>query len=339
VSRGSDGPSVLVTILAYRSIATIGACVRAAQSLRHAGPLVIAVREQGGDPDERELLRALAQADERVTVSSGPNLGFAGGQNILLNAHVADIVLVLNADALVDPDLLERALPAFADPSVGAVQPRVRRPGGGSILDTTGLMVLRSRRVLSRNAGVVAGRWAPGGAVFFAADGCVALYRWRALEEAADMVGGGVFWERLFAYKEDVELAWRLQWLGWRTRYEPLAGAVHIRGALDDAGAHGLALLAVRRAMPAVATTRGFANQRLVQLVHEDPARLVRDLLPFLRREALAWLVLLVVGPRRWEALRLLLAGLPAATRRRRAVFAGRQPGADPYVWLEAAPR
>ena len=40
----------------------------------------------------------------------------------------------------------------------------------------------------------------------------------------------GAFDERYFMYFEDVDLCWRLRGGGWRCRYLPAAGALHVQG-------------------------------------------------------------------------------------------------------------
>jgi GT2 family glycosyltransferase len=47
------------------------------------------------------------------------------------------------------------------------------------------------------------------------------------------------FAESFFAYREDAELAWRLQLRGWRCLYAPAAVAAHRRGLRPEEGRRG----------------------------------------------------------------------------------------------------
>jgi GT2 family glycosyltransferase len=67
------------------------------------------------------------------------------------------------------------------------------------------------------------GRWDAPGEVFAACAGA-AVYRRSAVLEA------GGFDERLFSYREDVELGLRLRLAGWRCAWEPRAVARHAGG-------------------------------------------------------------------------------------------------------------
>jgi GT2 family glycosyltransferase len=48
-----------------------------------------------------------------------------------------------------------------------------------------------------------------------------------------------IFADSFFAYREDAELAWRLQLRGWRCLYVPHAVAAHRRGFRPEAGRRG----------------------------------------------------------------------------------------------------
>ncbi|MGH9337434.1 MAG: glycosyltransferase family 2 protein, partial [Vicinamibacteria bacterium] len=70
------------------------------------------------------------------------------------------------------------------------------------------------------------------GEYVFGASGAAALYRRRMLEDVA--VDGEYFDEDFFAYREDADLAWRAQLLGWRAVYTPLAVATHARRVVPE---------------------------------------------------------------------------------------------------------
>jgi GT2 family glycosyltransferase len=86
----------------------------------------------------------------------------------------------------------------------------------------------------------------------FGPSGAAALYR----REALQSVGPEVFDEALFAYFEDVDLAWRLRRGGWRHLYEPRAMAYHTRRGAD--------------AKPVPIAARAFFNRYLVWLKNES---------------------------------------------------------------------
>ena len=85
----------------------------------------------------------------------------------------------------------------------------------------------RNRRVLDRSSELLAAGRDLAGADVFGASGAAAVYRRTMLEDTA--FDGEFLDEAFFAYREDVDLAWRAQLLGWRCRYVPGALARHRR--------------------------------------------------------------------------------------------------------------
>jgi GT2 family glycosyltransferase len=100
------------------------------------------------------------------------------------------------------------------------------------MLDTTGLQVKRSRRSLDRGAGEADESQYDAATEVFGVSAAAALYRREALEDVR--LGNEFFDDDFFAYKEDVDLAWRLQRRGWSSRYVPNAVAYHHRGVQGD---------------------------------------------------------------------------------------------------------
>ncbi len=189
-------------------------------------------------------------------------------------------------------------------PAVGAVQGRLRRlsaPGErAETLDTTGLQMQRDRRVVSRAQGELDGsaHLAPG--PIFGADGPAPVYRRAALLDArlpASNGGWEILDEDFFMYKEDVDLAWRLQLLGWTAWYEPKALGWHARGAGGPRARTLVEIARTNNAIPRWVKAMSWRNQRLMQVKNELPSMYLRDLPWILRRELLSLAFIVVADP------------------------------------------
>jgi GT2 family glycosyltransferase len=337
-------PALTISVLAFHSAATIEGCIRSCFALEHDGPLVVDVREQGGQVDEEALLQGLAAEldgamGRRLHVEQGCNLGYAGGHNRALRRSSSEFFLPLNADAHLAQDFLSEALPAFDDPSVGAVQGKVlREDASPRTIDTAGLLPLRNRAVVNRGQGQPDVGQFDGPEEIFGPDGAAPLYRRAALDDVAvpspSPEGDPEYFdETFFAYKEDVDLAWRLQWRGWRTRYVPTAVAWHRRTARGSQ--QGLRrTLRERFDQPTSIRRKGFVNHRLMQVKNEDVRALRRDMRPFLARELSAWAFALVTDPGIVGSVAGFRRALTDARRKRAWIQSRRSPTADPYRWF-----
>jgi GT2 family glycosyltransferase len=150
-------------------------------------------------------------------------------------------VLLMNPDIIMVPDFLEKLI-AYADgkSAIGSfggkllkVLPRLEEhedPRFTEIIDSTGMRVRLNRRVTERGAGEKDEGQYDDSEEVFGISGALALYRIEALDSAA-LGDGEILDEIFFAYKEDVDLAWRLRLLGWGAAYVPEAVSYHYRGA------------------------------------------------------------------------------------------------------------
>ncbi|MEY2565795.1 MAG: hypothetical protein QOE35_324 [Actinomycetota bacterium] len=340
-------PSCTVSILAFRSIDSIEACVRSVLGQKYDGAIELRIREQGDDADEYALLERLA-AEARAAgcptmLERGQNLGFAGGHNRAIRASDGELFLPLNADAVLAEDYIAAAARAIGDGAVGAVQGKLLRwdrstrgpvtgASGHPVIDTTGLLALRSRRFVNRGADEEdLGQYDDAGPPF-AADGAAPVLVRRALDDVAvplaAFAGTGAegveyFDESFFAYKEDVDLGWRLRLRGWSTVFTSAAVAWHGRGAPEVASS-GLRALLDRVGTPSLAWRLGFSNQRLMQLKNDTAAELRPDVVPWLLREGAAWIGGLVTQPRWIWAVCRLVRRTPVARRKRSFIQEGR---------------
>lgn len=168
-------------------------------------------------------------------IRNDTNAGYAAGHNQVIRSSCSDYVLTLNPDVRLAPDYVSRLVESLEfDPRVGMAQGKLlsaKLLDGAlhpeSTIDSTGIWVSRARRNGDRGFGERdRGQYDQEEDVFGAA-GAAPLYRREMLEDIS--VCGEYFDESFFLYREEVDLAWRAQWRGWRCRYVPTAVAYHAR--------------------------------------------------------------------------------------------------------------
>ena len=229
--------SVSVSIVLYDSSDVIESCLRAIDRQTRAPDSVVVFDNASIDEGLAIARRTLPDA---LFHQASTNVGFAAGQNHAMSLAPAEIHLTLNPDCQLAPTFIERAVSAMErDPTAGSLSGRLLRfteahvdaqpadPEPSDLLDSAGMVALRNRRVLDRGSDEPAvGRYAEDEYVF-GASGAAAVYRRAMLQDVA--YDGQFFDATFFAYREDVDLAWRAQQRGWRCRYLPTAMARHRR--------------------------------------------------------------------------------------------------------------
>src|SRR5262249_36512391 len=95
------------------------------------------------------------------------------------------------------------------------------------VIDSTGIYFLRNLRHLDRGSDQLDRGQYEKEEYVIGATGAAALYRRKMVEDVS--VDGEFFDEDFFAYREDADVAWRAQWMGWRCIYTPRAVAWHVR--------------------------------------------------------------------------------------------------------------
>jgi hypothetical protein len=147
--------------------------------------------------------------------------------------------------------------------------------------------------------------------------------------------------EDFFMYKEDVDLAWRLQRLGWTAWYVPDARAWHGRTSGGPRSVTMLEIARANRRVPGWIGAISWRNQRLTQLKNDRFADYVRDLPWIARRELLAWAFIVAADPQRIGAVPELVRLLPRTLRKRRYLagrFAARARTANGLSFDRSAP-
>ncbi|MFD0869517.1 glycosyltransferase family 2 protein [Paenibacillus residui] len=217
--------SVSIHIVTYNSEPYIEDCLQAV--FRQSYPIdQIVVIDNASRDRTPEILE---QYSERVhVVLNKVNTGFAPGHNQALRMTTSDYFLVLNPDVLLHPDYVRCLIERMEQrPDVGSATGKLLLKSSPDLLDSAGLVIHKSRRAFDRGMGQPEGEYANYAEVF-GVSGAAALY---SRKMAVDIsVNGEFFDEQFFAYKEDVDVAWRAQIYGWSAIYVPEASALHERG-------------------------------------------------------------------------------------------------------------
>ncbi|HZO57089.1 MAG TPA: glycosyltransferase family 2 protein [Bryobacteraceae bacterium] len=222
---------VAVTIVTYNSEWYIRPCLESVLALDPAPEEIVVIDNLSSD-GTRTVLREFS--DWVKVVCNGANTGFAAGQNQAIALTRADWVLTLNPDVILPPDFLGRLLESGeVGEDMGTLCGKMlslmpdmtlQTP---PLLDSTGIYFTPQLRHFDRGWGEPDNGQYNQREEVFGASAAAALYRRRMIE--AVQVEGNFFDPAFFAYREDADVAWRAQLLGWRCEYRPAAHGFHVR--------------------------------------------------------------------------------------------------------------
>jgi GT2 family glycosyltransferase len=121
-------------------------------------------------------------------------------------------------------------------------------------VDSTGIYFTPNLRHLDRGSLEVDNGHYRNYEYVFGATAAAALYRREMIEDIS--IGGEFFDADFFVYREDADVAWRAQLLGWKCLYAPYARGYHVRNALPGN----------RRVLPAVINMHSVKNRFLLRV-------------------------------------------------------------------------
>lgn len=189
-------------------------------------PLEIVVVDNGSARDEAALLRE--RYPDIVVLRSDENLGFAGGNNLGIRAATGDCLLLLNNDTEVTDDTLHHLAETLdADPSIGAICPKIRFWTPPQAIQFAGYTPLT--RITLRNGLIGFGQ--PDDGSYDSphetpyAHGAAMMVRREAVGKAGPMP------EEYFLYYEELDWSERLREAGYRIVYDPRATVFHKESA------------------------------------------------------------------------------------------------------------
>jgi GT2 family glycosyltransferase len=297
--------TVSVNIVTFNSAGDIESCLKSLETQTFRN-----FRIRIFDNASTDGTAARAQGFDVEITRSDKNLGFAAAHNRLIRNSASDYVLVLNPDALLREDFLEHIVHDLAArPDAGSASGKLLRMDNITI-DSTGIVMLRNQRHLDRGADQPdIGQFDKAGDIF-GPSGAAALYRRTALEDTA--IDGEYFDEDFFAYREDADLAWRMQLLGWSSIYIPKAVAQHRRRVTPER----------RSQLPEVINYHSVKNRFLLRINNMTGDLYRRDFWRITGRDTI---VVGYVLLREWTsapAFGFLMRNLPRLWRKRKVIQA-----------------
>jgi GT2 family glycosyltransferase len=322
---------VSVLITTYNSAAFLPACLDSIWKQTYS-PAEVIIIDNASTDGTRNLLATLATRAN--VIYNQTNAGFAAAQNRAARQASGNWLLSVNPDVVLDPDFIANIVAAAElDARIGSVCGKLLRWSPGAdpeftrVVDSTGIYFLPNLRHLDRGAGTLDQNQFQRMEYVFGATGAAALYRRRMFEDIA--VNGEFFDEQFFAYREDADLAWRAQLMGWRCLYAPTAVAWHVRRVTPER----------RRQLPTEINWHSIKNRFLMRAKNISWPLYRRFFLPITLRDAQVVGYCLLADPKLASALMAIWKSRHEL-RKKRQVIQSRRRATDRElaVWFATRP-
>ncbi len=230
------------------------------------------------------------------------NLGFARAHNQAISMalqhwnptdYARKYIFVVNPDIELDITCIQQLVATMeSDMQLAAIGPTllraiVSRDTEGErevertqIIDSAGLVMSKKRQAYDRGAGEKNDNQYYHARDVFGLSGACVLFRASALVAAAIDIGYGpeYFDPDFFAYKEDVDLAWRMKKFGMRAQCNPNAIAWHHRGTPSAPQANILQIVVARYKKPAHVNRFSTRNQFWLVWKNDEIMNRLRDI-------------------------------------------------------------
>ncbi|MFA6132170.1 MAG: glycosyltransferase family 2 protein [Patescibacteria group bacterium] len=275
------------------------------------------------------------------------NLGFGAAHNQAIKYAIKHwegedlshcYCVTINPDIVFRPNCLEELIKeAEAHPEAASFTPKLlrsfqdngtdevlREHTNSDVIDTTGLRGNKYRWFYERGGGELdQGQFDAAREVFGVCAG-FGFYRASALEDVK-MSESEYFDEDFFAYKEDIDLAWRFQSLGWEARFVPEAVAHHARGMYGKERASFFERIRNRRRKSKMRSFYSTRNHWWLLIKNMSFVDWLLAGIWIKPAEALRFVYVCFFEPTNIRAIWQFFAGLPIMWRKRREILLRRK--------------
>jgi GT2 family glycosyltransferase len=322
---------VSVTIVTYNSGRFIRRCLESLLDQKYPKLEVIIIDNASTD-GTADILESFE--DRCLVIYNDENLGFAAAQNQAIGLSNGNWVLTLNPDVFLLPGFIEALIAGGRlDPRAGTVCGKLFTISAGfdipdkPVVDSTGIYFTPMLRHFDRGSQECDNGHYLRYEYVFGATAAAACYRREMIEDVS--INGEFFDPDFFSYREDADLAWRAQLLGWKCIYVPYARAYHVRKLRPG----------MRRSVSPEINMHSVKNRFLMRLKNITPRLYLRHLLPITMRDLGIIAYCLLSEQSSIKAFFITAQKLPKVLEKRRWIQARRRVD-DAYIkqWFRSVP-
>ena len=213
-----DLPLVSIIILNYNAGQLLYDCVESIFKTKFRNYEIIVVDNASKDKSHKKCKEKF----ENITLlENKKNLGYCEGNNVGIRNAKGDFIIILNPDAIVEPNWLDELIKAYRIYGDGLYQPKFLTTTNRNILMSAGNMIQLFGFGFSRGKGEIdAEKFNKIEVIGYASGTCL-------FTTAEIFRKIGFFDSFLFAYHDDLDLCWRAALKGIKSYYVPKSIVLH----------------------------------------------------------------------------------------------------------------
>jgi len=321
---------VSINILTYNGQKYIEDCLKSVLAQTYKDVEILVIDNASVD----DTLKVISKIRPKIRIiCNNKNLGFAKGHNIGIRKSRGEYIVCLNQDLVLDKNFIQEIIKKFEKNSkIGSVQAKIYQLNNGQrtkIIDTVGFSIFKTGRVIDTGQGLKdKGQYDPlnasGQAEIFGVNGVAPAYRRAALndvkleEEYLD--------EDFFCYAEDIDLAWRMRWKGWKAILATKAVAWHDRTSAKESSGGWVTFRKIRKSQSFWVRKMGWRNQWFLFLKNQSLVNAIKFLYWFILRQTKLFLYLLFFEPKViFSSIPEIIFLLPKMLKKRRIIMKNRR--------------
>ncbi len=325
-------PLVSVIVLNYKQGAYVRPCLDALMRQSYSNLEIIFIDNASRDGAVEYV--STNYTNVRVLANTS-NLYFSKAHNVGIRESKGSYVMPFNVDLVASETYVEQMVSAMQlDPRIGMVSGKLLqmgkdlRPLNPLTIDSVGLWFTPELRHFDRGSQEKDEGQYSRVEFIFGPSGAAPLYRRDMLDDVA--FRSEYFDEDFVIYREDADLAWRAQLLGWKGLFMPSALAYHVRRVRPSDS---------RRQISSELNMHSVKNRFLMRIKNQTWRNGFRFMLPTLWRDIQVVGYTFLIEHTSIQAFAKVLTLLPRMLEKRRQIM-GRISVSDRYIakWFSYAP-
>ncbi|QQG43480.1 MAG: glycosyltransferase family 2 protein [Candidatus Daviesbacteria bacterium] len=211
-----NNPLVSIIIVNWNGEKILDDCLRSLTQLDYKNWELVFVDNASVDKSLEILDKYKSKISKLKIVKNDSNLGFAGGNNVGLKFAQGELILLLNNDTKVSPNLLTvLARRINSEAKIGVVQPKIKIMDKPELLDNAGSFLTRTGFLEHWGFMEKDGIEFDSERLIFSAKGACMLIKKDIIEKI------GLFDNSFGSYFEESDFCWRVWLLGYQVLYYP----------------------------------------------------------------------------------------------------------------------